>query len=659
MPQPRSRQSPGRVASGEKNCGPGRWRAGTIRKFAPDGKDEFRSVWRPGYNPELLSQPDRPVTSRQFLSSEPHVPLSLPASSAAESPATAPGAASGEAVDASDDSAGGSLLRQLLESVVCLAMAVIFFRAFILEGYIISTGSMAPHLLGYHKRIQCPDCEYEFTFGTAFDQAVPASQLARCPNCGENRIDVSKIPRNDGDQLLVFKYAYLNRDPLRWEIVVFLNPNNPTQAYVKRVTGLPGETIEVLDGDVLINGRLSRKPISIQRATRIAVFDHDHPAKSDDWLPRWLADGQWSRSGRSFVLGDGSESSSEEASASTAGSFGSRPLLAAAQTMPEQPLVSTPAEETGDWNWCHYLHWPRHVDRNAIVDGSVDPTDVTPAPISDRYGYNRISGSLGEYTVHDLMWTGQVRLGKTGQFSVVVHNRDRWGVCILDVDRARLDAWVLPDGQLDRPFDDPTFKPHASIPLRGEWMTPEVNLEVSCFDYQMCVAVNGHSLIEQPFETAGLVPQQKLPPSQSAQPDTVAGYRPGDASPTGAIEQTASFRHEADEDSTPSRIHFGGRNGTFLVRDLTIFRDVHYTTSQGSHAVGKPYSLGDDEFFFLGDNSPVSLDSRGWRDPVVPRHLIVGKPIVVHLPSKPGRIRIGGREWFFRVPDFSRIRYIR
>ena len=554
-----------------------------------------------------------------------------------------------------------SLARQLLESVTCLAMAVIFFRAFILEGYIISTGSMAPHLLGYHKRIQCPDCEYQFTFGTAFDQAVPRSQFARCPNCGQNHIDVSKIPRNDGDQLLVFKYAYLNRDPLRWEIVVFLNPNNPTQAYVKRVTGLPGESIEVLDGDVLINGRLSRKPISIQRATRIAVFDHDHPAKSDDWLPRWLADGQWSRSGRSFMLGPESpdeETADEEASASTASFAGPRGLLAAAETPPERPFVSTPAEETGDWNWCHYLHWPRHVDRQAVKDGSTEPTEVAPAPISDRYGYNRVSGSRGKYTVHDLMWNGQVQLGKTGQFSVVVHNRDRWGVCILDVDRARLDAWVVTDEQLDRPFDDPTFKPHSSIPLRGEWMTPEVDLEVSCFDYQLCVAINGHSLIEQPFETAGIIPQQK-PSSQSSEPDTVAGFRPGDVSTTGAIEQTVAFRHTSNEDTTPSRVHFGGRKGTFLVRDLTIFRDVHYTSSQGSHAVGQPYSLGDDEFFFLGDNSPVSLDSRGWRDPVVPRHLIVGKPIVVHLPSKPGRIRIGGREWFFRVPDFSRIRYIR
>ena len=588
------------------------------------------------------------------------MPLSLPASSAGL-PSSAGGAAPygqlpGEK-PAEEPGRRESLLRQLLESVTCLAMAVIFFRAFILEGYIISTGSMAPHLLGYHKRIQCPDCDYEFTFGTAFDQAVPTSQLARCPNCGENRIDVSKIPRNDGDQLLVFKYAYLNRDPLRWEIVVFLNPNNPTQAYVKRVTGLPGETIEVLDGDVLINGRLSRKPISIQRATRIAVFDHDHPAKGDDWLPRWLADGQWSRSGRSFVLGHGAESVSEETSAVRLP--GRSGVLAAAETVPERPFVSTPVKETDDWNWCHYLHWPRHVDRNAVVNNSVDPVDVNPAPISDRYGYNRVSGSRGESTVHDLMWNGKVQLGKTGQFSVVVHNRDRWGVCVLDVDRARLDAWVLPDGQLDRPFDDPTFKPHASIPLLGEWMTPEVDLEVSCFDYQLCVAINGHSLIEQPFETAGVIPQQKPPGTLSSESDTVAGYRPGDAAATGVIEQTASFRHEADESSTPSRVHFGGRNGTFLVRNLTIYRDVHYTSAQGSHAVGKPYPLGDDEFFFLGDNSPVSLDSRGWRDPVVPRHLIVGKPIVVHLPSKPGRIRIGGREWFFRVPDFSRIRYIR
>lgn len=602
--------------------------------------------------------------AKTLLAPDTRVPLHSPESAAAPastSVAAARQPAGPEAGSAEEPaSRREGLVRQLLESVVCLALAVIFFRAFVLEGYIISTGSMAPHLLGYHKRVRCPDCGTDFAFGTAFDQDVVISGMARCPNCGQDRIDVTKIPRNDGDQLLVFKYAYLNRDPRRWEVVVFLNPNNPTQAYVKRVVGLPGEAIEVLDGDVLINGRLERKPLAIQRATRIAVFDHDHPGTGEDWLPRWLADGQWSRSGRSFVLSHGADSSGGN-SVSDAAPSGPG-TLAAAEVAPEEahPGGETSTESADEWNWCHYLHWPRRVDRPG-QDESLDPVEVTPNPISDRYGYNRIVGSRGEFSVHDLMWSGRVRLGKTGQFSVVIHNRNRWGVCILDVERARLDAWVVPPGQLDLPFDDPSFRPHASVPLRGEWMTPEVELEVSCFDYQLCISVNGQPLIEQPFETAAQIPGQKTPsPLQTREPDTVAGFRPGDApASTGPIEQTAGFRATDEETAPPSRIHFGGRNGTFAVKKLTIFRDVFYTSTQGSHAVGRPYRLGDDEFFFLGDNSPVSLDSRGWRDPVVPRRLIVGQPLIVHLPSRPGRIRIGDSEWFFRVPDFSRIRYIR
>ena len=554
-------------------------------------------------------------------------------------------------------SRGEGLLRQLIESVACLAMAVIFFRAFILEGYIISTGSMAPHLLGYHKRIQCPDCEFEFAFGTAFDQAVPTSSRARCPNCGQDNINTAKVPRNDGDQLLVFKYAYLNSDPDRWEIVVFLNPADPTQAYVKRLVGRPGETVEVYDGDVLIDGRLARKPIEIQRATRIAVFDHDHPADREDWLPRWQTDGQWSRSGRKFILSNGSEPG-EAVSRLPSGPVR---MLDAAEPPPFESIdESVTATGSGEWNWCRYLNRPRHVGRKSNHQVTVDPVEVVPDPIADRYGYNQFTRVTHDEAVHDLMWSGRVKLGQSGQFSVVIHNRDRWGVCVLDIDRARLDTWIVETDDLDRLFDSPHFKPHRSVPLRGEWMSPEIDLEVSCFDYQLCVAVNDKSLIEQPFETAGRTPGETSPSGLSSDPEAVAGFR---AENNGAgrspIEQT-SFRSESSStEDAPSSIHFGGRNGTFLVSNLTIFRDVHYISTPGGHAVGKPCSLGDDEFFFLGDNSPVSLDSRGWKDPVVPRRLIVGKPVIVHLPSRPGRIRIGSREWFFRVPDFSRIRYIR
>ena len=86
---------------------------------------------------------------------------------------------------------------------------------------------------------------------------------------------------------------------------------------------------------------------------------------------------------------------------------------------------------------------------------------------------------------------------------------------------------------------------------------------------------------------------------------------------------------------------------------------MHYVSEAGQHAIDSPHQLGDDEFFFLGDNSPVSLDSRGWKSPAVPRRLLVGKPLMVHLPSKPTRIRIGEDVSYIRLPDVDRMRWIR
>jgi hypothetical protein len=43
----------------------------------------------------------------------------------------------------------------------------------------------------------------------------------------------------------------------------------------------------------------------------------------------------------------------------------------------------------------------------------------------------------------------------------------------------------------------------------------------------------------------------------------------------------------------------------------------------------------------------------------VARRLLVGKPFIVHLPSRPGKLTIGGWELPIRIPDVRRIRYIR
>ncbi len=57
-----------------------------------------------------------------------------------------------------------------------------------------------------------------------------------------------------GQRLLINKVVYKFHEPERGDVIVFPNPNNPDEDYIKRIIGLPGETIEIKDGVVYING---------------------------------------------------------------------------------------------------------------------------------------------------------------------------------------------------------------------------------------------------------------------------------------------------------------------------------------------------------------------------------------------------------------------
>lgn len=56
-----------------------------------------------------------------------------------------------------------------------------------------------------------------------------------------------------GDNLLGFRLAYLIDEPERGDVIFFHFPDDETQKYVKRIVGLPGETITILDGKIYIN----------------------------------------------------------------------------------------------------------------------------------------------------------------------------------------------------------------------------------------------------------------------------------------------------------------------------------------------------------------------------------------------------------------------
>ncbi len=78
----------------------------------------------------------------------------------------------------------------------------------------------------------------------------------------------------DHEYLVIDEISYRFREPSRGEIVVFKYPRDPKQYFIKRVVGLPGETIEISKGQVIIynedhpNGRLLQESYLTEDHTR-------------------------------------------------------------------------------------------------------------------------------------------------------------------------------------------------------------------------------------------------------------------------------------------------------------------------------------------------------------------------------------------------------
>ena len=554
-------------------------------------------------------------------------------------------------------------LRALVEAFVSLFIAVLLFRTFAAEGYMISTGSMAPSLLGYHKRVICPTCGITFPFGTAYDTdddpdaVITSRSRAICPNCGQPGIDVSDVPRNHGDQLLVNKQAYLYQSPNRWDVVVFRNPARPTEAYVKRIAGLPGERIQITGGDVIVDGQIARKTFSQQLATRILVDDHDfRPSRDEAYRSHWQ-----------MIAPDPADPSTHEDSSWTTNKASFRMRSDHVRRPDNDPIT-----------WVEYHHWirsggmqetsvplvswpddldPRSVPTSGLrfepathqfsVTGAlpidvaqqlIDLSDEEPfqaavrdlyaashiVPVMDHYGYNPDEEIGTPNPVRDLMVSSRIFVrGGAGQFLMEMTDGATRFTLVLDALRRQISLFIdpLPEGQAlnwDGAEFGPRSDPVVSVPWPVQLEKRGVTVDFSLIDKQVIVAVDGKELFPAwKFELPAGVAAPRIP------------------------------------------VRFGARGLDVEVSKLRLYRDIYYTDSRSRHAINRPYALKEHEFFVLGDNSPVSHDSRRWENPVVHRSYLVGKPFLVHLPSKPGNLRIGSREMNLRMPDWERIRFLR
>jgi signal peptidase I len=400
-------------------------------------------------------------------------------------------------------------IRWAVDGAVLLAIAGVMMSEFLVDGWVapvvVSSGSMATTLLGPHRAVRCPDCGLEFVYDA--DTSVEVGSVT-CPNCGRRGIE-SNSQIAAGDRLLIDRATFGWRHPRRWEVALFRCPEHASDYCVKRVVGLPGETIEIRSGDVYVDGAIARKSLAEQRALAVLVHDTAWSGGQGNLPNRWSSQPEngWQLDGTGWRS----------------------------------------AADSERINWLNYIHWHR-------IPGAPPTIDVSP--VDDDDSYNQTT-SRQLSPVNDLMLIGQLsasghgtillKASYGGEAFQIAIEAATGGVSLSRSDRVVQSIQAAPS-VLDRPTE----------------------VVLSLVDRQLLLAIGGRELLRYPFET---------------------------------LEKPAR--------STTAPFSIGSRGLAVEIGRLQIWRDVHYTspTRAGTESATK---LGSDEYFVLGDNSPISRDSRSW-----------------------------------------------
>lgn len=532
--------------------------------------------------------------------------------------------------------------KETLTSIFIAFVMAFVFRGFVVEAFVIPTGSMAPTLMGAHVRTtnvetgvswpvnysMRPD-NYSNEAGAPFP--VQSKLVLEDPVTRE-KLGVQQTPLLWGDRIFVMKYLVGVNAPRRWDCIVFKNPNDPPQSYIKRLLGLPGEQVALVDGDVftrtpkendpkvtsqwaLPGWTCARKPEMAQRAMWQLVFDsQDSPLKPVKDGKRWFTP-PW--------MGTDASGSSQGWDLADTGVYtftgkGATTLL-----------WKSGQRDIDDW----YAY--------------------------DVEGYN---GFHERYPVSDVRMVVGVKPEAPGlKVSAVLTARGH--NFRMEVDGREVVVKMRAE-QVDEVGSPEPWITLAQGSME-EALTPGVvtNLEFWHADQSVQVWVNGEKIAQGQYEWSIAERVEHT----LDQPLSAVEGNPG------ALVVPAQYRKP--------RVLWEFSGGAFSVRRAALWRDIYYQPDmypfnssripkhplEGKPCItthpSSPLMLTGHQYFVCGDNSPASLDARKWAPPhpwvakvddtmgVVNSDLVLGRAFFVYFPA-PNRV------FGLPVPDAGRVRWV-
>lgn len=532
-----------------------------------------------------------------------------------------------------DPPAASNLSRGVRETIeaVAIAFALAFlFKTFEAEAFVIPTGSMAPTLMGRHKDVVCPKCDFRYSASASEEadrngvvKADVNSQVigCTCPICRfQMYVDPMEPegranPSYSGDRIWVSKVPYHFSEPRRWDVIVFRYPEEAETYYIKRLIGLPGETLKIRHGDIYAKGpeeadfSIQRKPPEKLRAMAQIVHDNDYMSQElldHNWPLRWRP---WARQ----------DSPGDWKASADTRSYHTDGTAAGESWMRYQHVVPPPAH----WNVASWLP-QRAPAAQLITDFYAFNTRVTRGrPYTDP-------SMLGLHWVGDLILECELDVqSPRGIVMLDLVKGGRHFGCSLDVATGK--AQLSIDGSA-------TGRPAAQTKFRapGKYRVMFANA-----DEQLLLWID----------------------------DKVVSFD----DPT-TYEYLDNDRPDGKEDLAPLGV--GSRGATVTASHLRVLRDIYYIADIFPYADPIsdyqsterliPWRSGDklteflatpekwsnprdgnvfdsrqevtfplekDQYFVLGDNSPASSDARLWSTQhFVERDLLVGKALFVYWP---------------------------